>query len=77
MRSRQKESVLNQAQRLVDNGYVEIVLTGIHTAGYGEDLDDYSFYELLVDLVKIKGLKRLRISSIETSQISDEIIDFI
>ena len=46
VRSRQKESVLNQAQRLVDNGYVEIVLTGIHTAGYGEDLDDYSFYEL-------------------------------
>lgn len=77
VRSRQKESVLNQAQRLVDNGYVEIVLTGIHTAGYGEDLDDYSFYELLVDLVKIKGLKRLRISSIETSQISDGIIDLI
>ena len=77
VRSRKKESVLNQAQRLVDNGYVEIVLTGIHTAGYGEDLDDYSFYELLVDLVKIKGLKRLRISSIETSQISDEIIDLI
>ena len=77
VRSRQKESVLNQAQRLVDNGYVEIVLTGIHTAGYGEDLDDYSFYELLVDLVKIKGLKRLRISSIETSQIIDEIIDLI
>ena len=77
VRSRQKESVLNQAQKLVDNGYVEIVLTGIHTAGYGEDLDDYSFYELLVDLVKIKGLKRLRISSIETSQISDEIIDLI
>ena len=77
VRSRQKESVLNQAQRLVDNGYVEIVLTGIHTAGYGDDLDDYSFYELLVDLVKIKGLKRLRISSIETSQISDEIIDLI
>ena len=77
VRSRQKERVLNQAQSLVDNGYVEIVLTGIHTAGYGEDLDDYSFYELLVDLVKIKGLKRLRISSIETSQISDEIIDLI
>lgn len=77
VRSRQKDSVLAQAQRLVDNGYVEIVLTGIHTAGYGEDLEDYSFYDLLVDLVKIKGLKRLRISSIETSQISDEIIDLI
>lgn len=77
VRSRDKDSVLNQAKRLVANGYVEIVLTGIHTAGYGEDLEDYSFYDLLVDLVKIEGLKRLRISSIETSQISDEIIELI
>lgn len=77
VRSRDKDSVLNQARRLVANGYVEIVLTGIHTAGYGEDLEDYSFYDLLVDLVEIEGLKRLRISSIETSQISDEIIDLI
>ena len=77
VRSRAKDSVLNQARRLVDNGYVEIVLTGIHTAGYGEDLEDYSFYDLLVDLVAIDGLKRLRISSIETSQISDEMIELI
>lgn len=78
MRSRKKESVLKQAQSLVDNGFVEIVLTGIHTAGYGADLDNYSFYDLLVDLTtKVKGLKRLRISSIEMSQISDEIIQLI
>lgn len=77
VRSRDKDSVLNQAKTLVANGYVEIVLTGIHTAGYGEDLDNYSFDDLLVDLVKIDGLKRLRISSIETSQISDEIINLI
>ena len=77
VRSRSPESVLRQAQELVDHGYYEIVLTGIHTAGYGEDLDDYSFYDLLVDLIKIKGLKRLRISSIETSQIPDEMIDLI
>lgn len=77
VRSRKPESVLKQAELLVSRGYVEIVLTGIHTAGYGEDLENYSFYDLLVDLVKIKGLKRLRISSIETSQITDEIIDLI
>lgn len=77
VRSRKPESVIDQAIRLVANGYVEIVLTGIHTAGYGEDLENYTFYDLLVDLVKIPGLKRLRISSIETSQISDEIIDLI
>ncbi len=78
VRSRPKEDVLRQAQELVDRGFVEIVLTGIHTAGYGVDLDNYSFYDLLVDLTtKIKGLKRLRISSIEINQITDEIIDLI
>lgn len=78
VRSRKKESVLKQAQSLVDHGFVEIVLTGIHTAGYGVDLEDYSFYDLLVDLTtKIKGLKRLRISSIEMSQVTHEIINLI
>lgn len=77
VRSRQKESVLSQAKTLVDNGYVEIVLTGIHTAGYGLDFEEYSFYDLLKDLVKIKGLKRLRISSIEASQITPQIMDLI
>lgn len=78
MRSRDKESVLNQAQSLVDHGFSEIVLTGIHTAGYGADFENYSFYDLLVDLTtKIKGLKRLRISSIEMSQVSEDIINLI
>ncbi|WP_028043840.1 tRNA (N(6)-L-threonylcarbamoyladenosine(37)-C(2))-methylthiotransferase MtaB [Candidatus Stoquefichus massiliensis] len=78
VRSRKPESVLMQAQKLVDHGFVEIVLTGIHTAGYGQDLEGYSFYDLLVDLTtQIKGLKRLRISSIEMSQITHEIIDLI
>ena len=78
IRSRDPKSVLQQAQSLVDHGFVEIVLTGIHTAGYGQDLQDYSFYDLLVDLTtKVKGLKRLRISSIEMSQITHEIIDLI
>lgn len=78
VRSRDPQSVLQQAQSLVNHGFVEIVLTGIHTAGYGQDFKDYSFYDLLVDLTtKIKGLKRLRISSIEMSQVTHEIIDLI
>ena len=39
VRSRPKEDVLRQARELVDRGFVEIVLTGIHTAGYGVDLE--------------------------------------
>jgi threonylcarbamoyladenosine tRNA methylthiotransferase MtaB len=76
LRSRKPEDVLSQAQQLVDSGYKEIVLTGIHTAGYGEDMKDYSFAKLLRDLDKnITGLKRIRISSIEASQITDEVIE--
>ncbi|HLR54652.1 MAG TPA: tRNA (N(6)-L-threonylcarbamoyladenosine(37)-C(2))-methylthiotransferase MtaB [Pseudogracilibacillus sp.] len=78
LRSRQPEHVLEQAQKLVDAGYKEIVLTGIHTAGYGEDLTDYNFAKLLRDLeAKVHGLKRIRISSIEASQVTDEVIDVL
>lgn len=78
LRSRNPESVLDQAQKLVDAGYKEIVLTGIHTAGYGEDLNDYNFAMLLHDLEsKVEGLQRIRVSSIEASQITDEVIDVL
>ncbi|WLV23605.1 tRNA (N(6)-L-threonylcarbamoyladenosine(37)-C(2))-methylthiotransferase MtaB [Aciduricibacillus chroicocephali] len=78
LRSRDPENVIKQAQQLVDAGYKEIVLTGIHTAGYGEDLKDYNFAQLLRDLEsKVVGLKRIRISSIEASQITDEVIEVL
>jgi threonylcarbamoyladenosine tRNA methylthiotransferase MtaB len=78
LRSREPKNVMKQAQQLVDAGYKEIVLTGIHTAGYGEDMDDYNFAHLLSDMEEnIRGLKRLRISSIEASQITDEVIDVV
>src|SRR5699024_495799 len=78
LRSRGPENVINQAQQLVDAGYKEIVLTGIHTAGYGEDMNDYNFAMLLHDLeTKVEGLKRVRISSIEASQITDEVIEVL
>ncbi len=78
LRSRKPESVINQAQNLVDAGYKEIVLTGIHTAGYGEDMPDYNFAKLLRDLEQnVEGLKRIRISSIEASQITDEVIQVL
>ncbi|MFC4404171.1 tRNA (N(6)-L-threonylcarbamoyladenosine(37)-C(2))-methylthiotransferase MtaB [Gracilibacillus xinjiangensis] len=78
LRSREPENVLKQAQQLVDAGYKEVVLTGIHTAGYGEDMKDYNFAQLLRDLEsKVDGLKRIRISSIEASQITDEVIEVL
>lgn len=78
MRSRDPQEVLKQAQQLVDAGYKEIVLTGIHTGGYGEDMKDYNLAMLLRDLEEqVHGLKRIRISSIEASQISDEVIEVL
>ncbi|MGN8841381.1 tRNA (N(6)-L-threonylcarbamoyladenosine(37)-C(2))-methylthiotransferase MtaB [Niallia sp. Sow4_A1] len=78
MRSRDPQDVIKQAQQLVDAGYKEIVLTGIHTGGYGSDMKDYNLANLLRDLeAEVKGLKRLRISSIEASQITDEVIEVL
>lgn len=77
LRSRDPQSVIEQAHKLVAAGYKEIVLTGIHTGGYGEDLEDYNLAKLLLDLEQVEGLERLRISSIEASQITDEVIEVL
>ncbi len=77
VRSKSREDVLNEVNALVNNGHKEIVLTGIHTGHYGADLDNYTFAMLLSDLVKIDGLERIRISSIEMNEITDEVLDVI
>lgn len=77
-RSRNKEDIICEISALVKNGYKEVVLTGIHTGSYGSDLDNYSFTDLLKDILdNVKDLERLRISSIEINEINDEIIDLI
>lgn len=75
-RSKKKEKVLEEIKDLVNNNYKEIVLTGIHTGNYGVDLDT-NFANLLKEIVKISGLKRLRISSIEITEITSEVLEVI
>ena len=75
-RSKNKEEVIKEVRSLVANGYQEIVLTGIHTGNYGVDLDT-NFATLLKELVTIKGLKRLRISSIEITEFTEEVLAVI
>ena len=77
MRSRQEANVLKEAQCLVEQGYQEIVLTGIHVGGYGKDLENTSFSSLVKKLTEIKGIKSLRISSIEESEIDDDLIELV
>ena len=75
-RSKEKDTVLKEINTLVNNGYKEIVLTGIHTGHYGED-GKTSFPELLREIVKIDGLKRLRISSIEITELNDDFLSVL
>lgn len=75
-RSKDKEKVIKEVKSLVKNGYQEVVLTGIHTGNYGVD-NNTSFATLLKELEEITGLKRLRISSIEITELNDEVLDII
>ena len=75
-RSKDESKVISEVTDLVSNGYKEIVLTGIHTGSYGVDLDT-SFADLLEKLVKIDGLDRLRISSIETTELDEDVLNVL
>lgn len=75
LRSKNKDLVLEEIKSLVDKGHKEIVLTGIHTGSYNDN--GYDLSNLLKDILKIEGLKRLRLSSIEITEINNDIIDLI
>lgn len=77
MRSRNKDAILEEARNIVNSGYQEIVLSGIHVGGYGQDLEDINFSKLVSLLSDIQGLNSLRISSIEESEIDDDLIALI
>jgi threonylcarbamoyladenosine tRNA methylthiotransferase MtaB len=70
--------VLRAAREIVAAGYREIVLTGIRTGAYGQDLDrDLSLAALLRALSEIPGLLRVRLSSIEPNDITLELVEVL
>lgn len=79
MRSRAMNDIINEAKIIIQKGYPEIILTGIHTGGYGQDFQDgTSLFTLIKQmLIEVPDIKRLRISSIEESEISKELIELI
>lgn len=76
IRSKDPKTVIKEITSLVENGYKEIILTGIHTGKYGKDIN-YTFEQLLKDIIKIKNLYRIRISSIEINELTDPILELI
>lgn len=77
VRSKDPKKVIEEVNELVNNGYKEIVLTGIHTGHYGADLKNYDFSDLLMKLDKIEKLERIRISSIEIVELNDKFLEVL
>lgn len=77
-RSLKFETALDYIERLKNSGYMEIVLSGIHLGCYGQDLNPKTnLYNLLFKIAETKKNIRIRISSIEPTEISDDIIQLI
>lgn len=73
--SKDPEKVISEIHKLAEHGFKEIILSGIHTASYGVDLEgDVSLITILEEIEKIDGIERVRIGSIEPSFFTDEVI---
>ena len=76
VRSKDPEDVIKEVTTLVEKGYKEIVLTGIHTGRYGTDINT-TLEELLNKLVNISNIYRIRLSSIEINEITPGIKELL
>ncbi len=76
VRSRKMDSIINEIKSIVKKGLQEVVITGIHIASYGVDFEDSNIrlIDLLEEINKIDGLKRIRLGSLEPNIITDEFV---
>ena len=77
IRSREPEEVIKEATQLASNGFKEVILVGIHVASYGLDLKTTNLEELLVEVDKIDGIERIRLSSIEPMTLNASFLEKI
>jgi threonylcarbamoyladenosine tRNA methylthiotransferase MtaB len=73
-RSKKLEDAVNEINNLANEGYQEVVLTGIHTGAYGEG-EDFDIVDLIREVSKNDNLKRIRISSIEITQLNERFME--
>lgn len=74
VRSRKLEGIIDEVKRIVENGYKEVVLTGIHVASYGKDLGDNALIDVIEKISEIDDLERIRTSSVEPLIITEEFV---
>lgn len=74
VRSRRPEDVIKQVHSLVNAGFQEFVLTGIHVASYGKDLDGVELLSLVKDIHAIEGVKRIRFGSLEPTLLTQDFV---
>jgi threonylcarbamoyladenosine tRNA methylthiotransferase MtaB len=72
IRSRPHEEVLREVHKLVEAGFKEIVLTGIHIASYGKDQGQIRLSDLIRMIHDVEGIRRIRLGSVEPTMITDE-----
>ena len=70
------QNTVAEAKKAVGKGFKEIILTGVNIGDFGKSTNE-NFYDLLVELEKVEGLKRLRISSVEPNLLKDQIIELV
>lgn len=76
VRSRKPEAVLEEIRQIAKTGIKEVVITGIHVASYGKDLDKPDgLIALLEEIQKIDGIERIRLGSLEPTLITDEFVE--
>ena len=76
VRSRKPQSVISEIEKIAKQGIQEVVVTGIHVASYGKDFNnDYKLIDLLEEINKIDGIKRIRLGSIEPLLITEEFVE--
>jgi len=75
VRSKPIEDIVKEASSLAENGFIEIVLVGINLSAYGQDLTDTDFPSAVKAVADIKGVRRVRLGSLEPDHLTDGVID--
>ncbi|MBS6502420.1 MAG: tRNA (N(6)-L-threonylcarbamoyladenosine(37)-C(2))-methylthiotransferase MtaB [Clostridium sp.] len=76
--SKDPKKVLEEVNKLAEHGFKEIILSGIHTASYGLDLEgSVNLIDIIEEIEKVEGIERIRIGSIEPAFFTPEVIEKI